>query len=234
MSRWEALRDRRAWRGIAIVMLAVVVLAMPWWAPRLLSRLDFFDVRHVQVVGTTLLDPAVVVAAMALDTTRSVWEDHGDVAARVAEHPQVVAARIRKRLPNTLVVDITEEPPVAFLETPRGLRALDARGDTLPLDPLRATVSLPIIGRADTAVLRLLAALRTESPALFGRVSEVRRADDDELVLVMPPVRVRATADLSSDRLADILPVERDLARRQARAVELDLRFRDQVVARVQ
>jgi cell division protein FtsQ len=123
---------------------------------------------------------------------------------------------------------------VAFVSTARGLRAVDARGDTLPLDPLRADVSLPIVNRADTAVFRLLGAVREEAPALFGRISEVRRAGDDEVVLVMPPLRVRAHADLSSERLADILPVERDLARRQARAVELDLRFRDQVVARVQ
>jgi hypothetical protein len=35
-------------------------------------------------------------------------------------------------------------------------------------------------------------------------------------------------------RLADIFPVESDLARRQARVKELDLRYRDQVIARLQ
>jgi cell division protein FtsQ len=34
-------------------------------------------------------------------------------------------------------------------------------------------------------------------------------------------------------RLADILPVERDLATRQLRASELDLRYREQVIARL-
>jgi cell division protein FtsQ len=215
-------------------MLVFAVLAVPWWAPPLLSRIPFFDVRHVEVVGTTLLEPAEVVAAMELDTTRSIWADHAPLAARVDRHPQVASARIGRRLPSTLVVEVEEIPPVAFVPTPLGLRAVDATGDTLPIDPLRADLSLPILARRDTAVLRLLATLRTEVPALFDRISEVRRGGRDELVLVMPPVRVRAMADLSSRRLADILPVERDLARRNARAVELDLRFRDQVVARVQ
>ena len=215
-------------------MLAVVMLSIPWWAPPLLSRLAFFDVRHVEVVGTTLLEPAQVVAAMELDTTRSIWVDHTALAARVAEHPQVARARIRRRLPSTLVVEVEEVPPVAFVPTPRGLQALGADGDTLPLDPLRADVSLPILAQRDTALLRLLASLRAEVPALFERISEVRRGANDELVLVMPPLRVRTRTDLSSARLADILPVERDLARRKAHAVELDLRFRDQVVARVQ
>jgi hypothetical protein len=47
-------------------------------------------------------------------------------------------------------------------------------------------------------------------------------------------VRVRALTGLSVVRLADIFPVESDLARRQARVEELDLRFRDQVIARLQ
>jgi cell division protein FtsQ len=41
-------------------------------------------------------------------------------------------------------------------------------------------------------------------------------------------------SDLSAARLADLLPVERDLERRRARVAEIDLRFRDQVIARLQ
>lgn len=215
-------------------MTAAMVLAMPWWAPPLLARVAFFDVRHVEVIGTTLLDPAEVVTLMALDTTRSIWVDHGPLADRVAAHPQVATARIGRRLPSTLVVQVQEVPPVAFVPTEGGLLVLDAEGDTLPIDPVGTAVSLPILARRDTALLRLLAVLHAEVPALFDRISEVRRESRNELVLVMPPLRVRAMTDLSSERLADILPVERDLARRQAHAVELDLRFRDQVVARVQ
>jgi len=39
---------------------------------------------------------------------------------------------------------------------------------------------------------------------------------------------------LSVERLADIFPVETDLARRQVSVSELDLRYRDQVIARLQ
>jgi hypothetical protein len=45
---------------------------------------------------------------------------------------------------------------------------------------------------------------------------------------------VRLPIGLSVERLADIFPVERDLARRQAHVGELDLRYRDQVIARLQ
>jgi hypothetical protein len=47
-------------------------------------------------------------------------------------------------------------------------------------------------------------------------------------------LRIRVPIGLSVERMADIFPVETDLARRQLRAGELDLRYRDQVIARLQ
>jgi hypothetical protein len=47
-------------------------------------------------------------------------------------------------------------------------------------------------------------------------------------------LRVRAKLGVSATRLTDIFPVEFDLRRRGARVAELDLRYRDQVIARLQ
>ena len=47
-------------------------------------------------------------------------------------------------------------------------------------------------------------------------------------------LRVRASLGVSVSRLADIFPVESDLLRRRANVAELDLRYRDQVIARLQ
>jgi len=41
-------------------------------------------------------------------------------------------------------------------------------------------------------------------------------------------------ADVSVARLADLVPVEDDLLRRRVRVAEIDLRYRDQVIARLQ
>ena len=40
--------------------------------------------------------------------------------------------------------------------------------------------------------------------------------------------------DVTPARLLDLEPVQQDLARRRARVAEIDLRFRDQVIARLQ
>ena len=45
---------------------------------------------------------------------------------------------------------------------------------------------------------------------------------------------VRAMQDITVERLAEVEPVEMDLARKQVRVAEIDLRYRDQVIARLQ
>lgn len=229
----EERRGRR-WRRLALVAGGIAVIATtPWWGPRLLAEMSFFRLRRVQVVGARYVRADSIVALLGVDTTRSLWDETDELVARVRKHPQVSDVEISRRVPGTLVVTVTERVPVAFVPTARGLEPLDAAGRTLRIDPSRVNVDLPVLARRDTAVLRLLGELRERSPQIYERVSAARRAGRGEIVLEMGAVNVRAMDDVSAERFADILPVEADLARRQARVAELDLRYRDQVIARL-
>jgi cell division protein FtsQ len=230
----EERRGRR-WRRVALLATALAVVAtVPWWGPRVLAEMAFFRLRRVQVVGARYVRADSIVALLGVDTTRSLWDDTDELARRVRTHPQVSDVDIARRVPGTLLVTITERVPVAFVPSARGLEPLDAGGRALPIDPSRVNVDLPVLARRDTAVLRLLGELRERAPQLYERVSAARRVGRGEILLEIGAVSVRAMDDVTVDRLADILPVEADLARRQARATELDLRYRDQVIARVQ
>jgi cell division protein FtsQ len=130
-----------------------------------------------------------------------------------------------------------ERAPVALVATPAGLRPYDDRGRALAIDPTAADVDAPILsgGRPDLTLLRLLGAARADAPTLYRRMSEIRReGDGTELLLVLDSLPVRTLADVTLQRLTDLELVEQDLARRGLRAVELDLRYRDQVIARLQ
>jgi cell division protein FtsQ len=232
--REEQARSPARWRLLLGALVVVALAASPWWAPRSLAHLAFFRVRTVEVVGARYTPVSDVLDRLALDTSRSVWDPLGPLAARVRNHPQVADAMVARRLPGTLVVTLTERRPVALLPTRDGLRAIDERGVVLPLDPSRTPVDLPIVTAAPRApgVYHLLGAMQRDDPRLFARLGAVR-ATDGELVLDVAGTPVRALTTVSLARLSDIEPVERDLARRQLRAVELDLRYRDQVIARV-
>lgn len=227
-------RRRRLLRLVAWGLALPVLLTLPWWGRAGLRQLDFFHVRSVEVVGARYLDPAVVASRLAVDTLHSVWDELRPLELRVAGHPQVESVTVERRLPGTLVVRIEERAPVAFVSTAVGLQVLDARGRVLPIDPSRTPVDLPVLAGVDTALLGVLGELRATRPELFRRVSEVRQSGRDELVFRFHSISVRASRGVSATRLAEVEPVEADLARRNVRPVELDLRFRDQVIARLQ
>jgi cell division protein FtsQ len=75
--------------------------------------------------------------------------------------------------------------------------------------------------------------MQREAPRLYARVSSIRSTEAGELLFQIADLRVRAMTSVTLARLSDIEPVERDLARQRLRAAELDLRYRDQVIARV-
>ena len=240
-------RGRRLARLGALVVV-VALLASPWWGPRVLRRLAFFRVRTVQVEGVRYLAAQDVVNLLRVDSAASVWDDLTPYERRVASHPQVATVEVARKLPGTLVVRVEENLPTALVPGPGGaLRAVDGRGHALPIDPSRVTVDLPVVvqrgAQGDTALLHLLGELRDDEPRLYARVSEARRVGKGELALQLTAspdaaaggvLPVRAMADVTVARLAELYPVEQDLARRGLRVAEIDLRYRDQVIARLQ
>lgn len=227
-------RRRAPWRLLVGLPIVIALLAVPWWGPRTLAKLAFFRVRRVEVVGTQYIAPGDILARLDVDTTRSVWDPAEPLEQRLEAQPEIRTARIRRRLPGTLVVEIVESLPVALVPATSGLRAYDDRGVLLPVDPTSVDVDVPVLARRDTALLRLLGDLRRQAPALYQRISELRRLPRGEVWMKVASTPVLAASNVNVERLLELDPVAEDLARRQLRAAELDLRFRDQVIARLQ
>jgi len=223
------------WRLVLVGIAALLLLASPLWGPGALRRLDFFRVRRVEILGTRYTSPRELLDRLKVDTTRSVWDPLEPLAARVRSHAQVESVTVTRRLPGTLVVLVKERHPVALVNAPGGLRAVDERGRRLPLDPSRTPVDAPVVTAAprDTMVYHLLGAMQREAPGLYAKLSSIRATGADEIVLQIADLSVRAMTNVTLARLGDIEPVERDLMRRQLRPTELDLRYRDQVIARL-
>jgi cell division protein FtsQ len=237
-------RDRatRVMRIAGAGFAVLAILASPWWGTAILRRLDFFRVRRVEIDGARYVSPDEIVSRLRIDTTRSLFDDVVPLEKRVLQHPSVRDVHIERKLPGTLLVKITENLPVAFVQAASGLVVVDATGRSLPVNPATTDVDLPVLAVRDTLALRVLGEVREHAPALFARIGEVRRVQDGSSFYLLfrlseSPASlahdVLAAGDVTADRLSDIVPVEQDLTRREKRAVELDLRFRDQVIARL-
>lgn len=245
-------------RGCLFLILLLLAFSSLWWGPLLLSQLAFFRIREIEVVGTHFLDPAKIVARMRVDTLRSIWSETDIYRDRIESHPQVTSVEIERKLPSKLIVHVHENLPVALVSAAAGFLTYDSAGRKLPIDPKQLAPDLPIIPQADTAILSLLGRIRTSNPFLFERVSEISRPAPAEMLFLLvagerktssappdssaldstvtevPVLRVRVPLGVTVTRLTDIFPVETDLKRRQVKVAELDLRYRDQVIARLQ
>jgi len=226
---WSMGRVRLA----LLAALLLLLVGAPFWAPLLLRQLSFFRVRKVEIVGARYVAVSDILTRLHVDTSASVWDPTAPLEKRLASHPQLRRVTVRRKLPGTLVVNVDENLPVALVATSDGLRAYDARGVALPIDLAKTPLDAPVLPRRDVGVLALLGLLRSQAPALYDRVSEVRVVSADELLIELDDTPVRAMRDVTADRLAEIDPVENDLTRRGLRAAEIDLRYKDQVIARL-
>ena len=156
-----------------------------------------------------------------------------------------VRAPVERDLPGTLRVVVTEREPVVLVQVRGSLQSADATGAVLPIDLSVRPLDMPVVASADSSLLAVLDGLRQNAPELYARVIQAKRSGIDELRFSVTggavgaagpamanTIIVRTLRDVTVARFKDILPVEADLARNHLRVVELDLRFRDQVIAR--
>ena len=227
--------NRLPWLKLSLAGIGTLLaLTVPLWAPLMMRRMDYFRVRRLEIVGTRYIAPNDIVSRANVDTTRSVWDPTAPIAGRVKTHPGVQDVAIRRKLPGTLVITVTEYQPIALVPGPQGFRVFDQRGIALPIDPSRVDVDAPVLASADIALLRLLAAVRGAIPDLYASVSELRRAGKYELVFQLDGMPVRTMSSISLEELNQIGPVRDDLRKRAAHVSELDLRYKDQIIARLQ
>lgn len=215
-----------------LALLSGAVLSGSRWGPWALAHLEYFHVRRVEFDGLRYANAPDVLAGLQVDTTQSVWQPLAPLVERAQRHPMILSATVDRTLPGTIIVRVVEREPVAFAPFNGVLRPTDVQGRALPIDPVRTPLDVPIVAAVDSSVLRLLDALRVQAPSLYARVTEARRVGVDEVDMMLGPLRVRTVPNVTVARFRDILPVEADLARNHLRALELDLRFRDQVIAR--
>jgi cell division septal protein FtsQ len=214
-------------------ILGGTAAALTLWlgGPALGRRLDFFQIRQVELVGVEHLAPRTLLAALALKPGASVFDDLSPLAGRLLKVPGVLEASVGRRLPGRLQVRIREAVPVALTPRAEGLSMVDTRGRVLPYDPARAAPDLPVAMTPDRAVAELLARMRELDPELYAEVSAAWRVQEDVIVEI-DGRKIWFRPDASAEEMHAVRVVAQDLARRKRAFEELDARFAGQIIVR--
>lgn len=131
------------------VLLGLWVFGYPqrWWqsTTHAAARAGF-EVRHVEVSGVAHSAKLGIYAAAFEGASNSMLAvDLDAVRARLKALPWVADASVTRRLPDTLVVRITERVPVALWQFHHRLYAIDRTGALLTDERLSRFAQLPLV-----------------------------------------------------------------------------------------
>jgi len=131
-----------------------------------------FRVRSVDVQGIKRMDPRPVYE-IALDqkTTAMPLLDVAAIRQRLLEYGWVKDARVSRRFPDTLVIDIVERRPAALWQDEDRLTLIDAEGVVLDRVPVAQMPDLPLlIGKGANAQTVPLERLLDKAPSLKAQL----------------------------------------------------------------
>jgi cell division protein FtsQ len=147
---WKGYARVSLWAGIGVAaagacyMVGHFLLASP--AMALLHK------DQIRVSTTHYVSPESVQKIFIVDRNHSVLRIPLDERRRQVESlPWVEHAAVRRALPNTIEVDITERAPIAFLREGNQLELIDVHGVILPR-PLKADFHFPVVTGIDAAM----------------------------------------------------------------------------------
>jgi cell division protein FtsQ len=131
-----------------------------------------FRVKSVDVQGLKQMDPRPVYD-IALDqkTTAMPLVDVGAIRKRLLDYGWVKDARVSRRFPDTLVIDIVERTPAALWQDDNRLSLIDAEGVVLDRVPVSRMPDLPLlVGKGANAQAVPLERLLDKVPALKAQL----------------------------------------------------------------
>ncbi len=236
--------------GRILLATACFGAAIAWGdrIPAAMVDMEMFRIEDVEVRGLRYLEESEVVDMLDLTPETSVWSDKSPWQDRVAAHALVKSVRVSRRLPDGLLLVVSERIPIALGPTPT-LEPMDAEGRRLPIDPAEFRLDLPVIhtsrrpprgSRHFPAEVRRLAAevehLMAADTAFLQLVSSVSWNGRGALTVrwTEPAVEFLLPSQASPARLREGLVALADAASRKREGMPdvIDLRFADQVVVR--
>ncbi|QDP19153.1 cell division protein FtsQ/DivIB [Sphingomonas xanthus] len=131
-----------------------------------------FRVRSVDVQGIKRMDPRPVYD-IALDqrTMAMPLVDVADIRRRLLDYGWVKDARVSRRFPDTLVIDIVERTPAALWQDEQQLSLIDSEGVVLDRVPVSQMPDLPLlVGRGANGQAVVLDRLLSRVPTLKAQL----------------------------------------------------------------
>lgn len=250
-------RRGRLWiRPTRLAIVAVLGAGLAYGGYRAAHALlaaDALTVSRITVSGTARLSRADVLSLLdGLEGRNMLRVGLDEWRSKLLESPWIADAALRRVLPGTIDVRISERQPIGIARFGEALHLIDQQGRVIgEFGPQHAGLDLPVVdgltppdgtatdpevdaGRAQLAT-RLLGSLQAR-PDLAARVSQVDVSDARDAVVILKgdTTLIRVGDDEFAERLQSYLDLAPALRERVPQMDSIDLRFGDRVFVRPQ
>lgn len=213
---------RRVLKIVIIILLTFLIGETIFY----LFVLPFVSTAKIQISGTGAISEEGLKKAAGLTGTEKWGRLNTDtLSRRLTAYPLVAEAKVTKKYPDKVLIEITERKPVGVLLATVGGRTvpmeIDKTGTVFKIAPKEPSKLLPVISgltfqniRAGMKVHKQLVPLFTQldilqkkNPALLSEISEMKieqkKYGGFDLILypVQTPIKVRTDSALNEDRL---------------------------------
>lgn len=248
-------RKRRGWRTLAMPIaryagLGLLVLLAMYRLTSVAAHAHVLQVDRILVRGNDRLSRGEVLAVLTgLRGESLIWTDLDSWRRRLMASPWVRDAALRRSLPSTVEVVISERQPIGIGRLHGDMYLVDDHGVVIDqFGPQYADLDLPIIdglwaaqadrdaatddARADLAA-RVIASLRSR-PAIARRLSQIDVADlhDAAVILAGDPAVIHLGDEQFLPRLQGYLELSSALHDRVPDIDYVDLRFDERIYVR--
>jgi cell division protein FtsQ len=247
-------RRKRSWRRATMPLLiwtaaAAAVIYGGYRGSAIVAHAHVMQVEKIIVRGNERLSKGEVIAVLSgLRGENLIWTDLDHWRRRLMASPWVRDAALRRSLPSTVEVVVSERQPIGVGRINSDMYLVDERGVVIDqYGPQYADLDLPIIdglaaagdggamtdeGRADLAA-RVIAALKSK-PSVARRLSQVDVSDlhNASVILSGDPAMIQLGEDQFLARLQSYLDLAPTLRERVADIDYVDLRFDDRIYVR--
>ncbi|NQU26978.1 MAG: FtsQ-type POTRA domain-containing protein [Candidatus Marinimicrobia bacterium] len=233
-------------------LIAVFVL-LCWGGFVWAGKTDLFKLNKINIYGNQIVPKPELLAIIGdmPDDARLLDINLTKLQTRIEQHPYIAGARLSRRFPHRLHLEVIERKPIAMVNN-KQLVLLDKDGIVLPvpqqyefqiptLSGFNPDVGLYPIGARVLSVrvketVELLMKIRRFYPGLYDELSEITLNQDDEFTLILTnnPTLINLGNSALIKRIITLMAFNSALQGKKTLTdfAYLDLRYAKQIIAR--
>ncbi len=233
---------------LTILIIFMTVFSFSW-----ADFASYTRIATISMKGQSLLNSDEYLKDIAIEDSISILDlDIREIHETLEENPFVKAARVSRRFPKRVIIEVMERQPLAWVNSTSNLY-IDTEGYVLPYHHALDEMDLPIMSNFNPAKelypegelaisqpVRLAGTLLNwmvnSYPSLYDGLSEIRLnpSDDYELVLESHPTRIILGKEKLVEKLQVLSVFEETLHHKRSLTdyTYLDLRYHNQVIAK--